>query len=127
MENNTPSAGGPISKLLQSLRNVLASLIDVGQTRLELLTLELQVEVRRAAGLLAIGFFTIFFAGMGSFADMGRPAGFDIVRHETGRRPGQAGTTGGEGAARKTVAFQPQTGKFHGRRRAVQFVHLPFM
>ncbi|MCP5138625.1 MAG: phage holin family protein [Chromatiales bacterium] len=65
MENNTPSAGGPISKLLQSLRNVLASLIDVGQTRLELLTLELQVEVRRAAGLLAIGFFTIFFAGMG--------------------------------------------------------------
>lgn len=34
-------------------------------TRHELLTLELQVEVRRAAGLLAIGFFTIFFAGMG--------------------------------------------------------------
>ncbi|MCL4792147.1 MAG: phage holin family protein [Gammaproteobacteria bacterium] len=45
--------------------NVLASLIDVGQTRLELLTLELQAEVRRAAGLLALGFFTLFFAGMG--------------------------------------------------------------
>ncbi len=65
MENNTSSAGGPISKLLRSISNVLASLIDVGQTRLELLTLELQVEVRRAAGLLAIGFFTMFFAGMG--------------------------------------------------------------
>ena len=44
---------------------MLASLIDVGQTRIELLTLELQAEVRRAAGLLAIGFFTLFFAGMG--------------------------------------------------------------
>ena len=65
MEYSTNSAGGPISKLLRSLGNVVASLIDVGQTRLELLTLELQAEVRRAAGLLAIGFFTLFFAGMG--------------------------------------------------------------
>ena len=65
MENSTGSTGGPISRLLRSLGNVLASLIDVGQTRLELLTLELQAEVRRAAGLLAIGFFTLFFAGMG--------------------------------------------------------------
>jgi len=65
MENHTTPAGGPISKLLRSLGNVLASVIDIGQTRLELLTLELQAEVRRAAGLLAIGFFTLFFAGMG--------------------------------------------------------------
>ena len=65
MENSTSSASGPISKLLRSLGNVLASVIDLGQTRLELLTLELQTEVRRAAGLLAIGFFTLFFAGMG--------------------------------------------------------------
>jgi uncharacterized membrane protein YqjE len=65
MENSTGSTVGPISRLLQSLGNLLASLIDVGQTRLELLTLELQAEVRRAAGLLAIGFFTLFFAGMG--------------------------------------------------------------
>lgn len=65
MENSTGTTGGPISRLLRSLGNVLASLIDVGQTRLELLTLELQAEVRRAAGLLAIGFFTLFFAGMG--------------------------------------------------------------
>jgi uncharacterized membrane protein YqjE len=50
---------------LRSLGNILASLVDVGQTRLELLTLELQAEIRRAAGLLAIGFFTLFFAGMG--------------------------------------------------------------
>jgi uncharacterized membrane protein YqjE len=65
MENSTGSTVGPISRLLRSLGNVLASLIDVGQTRLELLTLELQAEVRRAASLLAIGFFTLFFAGMG--------------------------------------------------------------
>lgn len=65
MQNNTGSTGGLIRKLLQSLGNVLASLIDVGQTRLELLTLELQAEVRRAAALLAIGFFTLFFAGIG--------------------------------------------------------------
>ncbi len=65
MEHSTTSTGGPISKLLRSLGNVLASLVDAGQTRLELLTLELQTEVRRAAGLLAIGFFTLFFAGMG--------------------------------------------------------------
>ena len=65
METSTGSTVGPISRLLRSLGNVLASLIDVGQTRIELLTLELQAEVRRAAGLLAIGFFTLFFAGMG--------------------------------------------------------------
>ena len=65
MENSTGSTVGPISRLLRSLGNVLASLVDVGQTRLELLTLELQAEVRRAASLLAIGFFTLFFAGMG--------------------------------------------------------------
>lgn len=65
MEHSTTSTGGPISKLLRSLSNVLATLIDIGQTRLELLTVELQAEVRRAAGLLAVGFFTLFFAGMG--------------------------------------------------------------
>ncbi|MEZ5561717.1 MAG: phage holin family protein [Gammaproteobacteria bacterium] len=65
MEQGTIPPGGPVSKLLRSLGNVLASLIEVGQTRLELLTLELQAEVRRAAGLLALGFFTLFFAGMG--------------------------------------------------------------
>jgi uncharacterized membrane protein YqjE len=65
MESSTRSTGGPISRLLQSLGNILASLIDVGQTRVELLTLELQAEIRRVAGLLAIGFFTLFFAGMG--------------------------------------------------------------
>lgn len=65
MENSTRSTGGPVSRLLRSLGNILASLVDVGQTRLELLTLELQAEIRRAAGLLAIGFFTLFFAGMG--------------------------------------------------------------
>lgn len=65
MEYSTTPAGGPLSRLLRSLSSVLASLIDVGQTRIELLTLELQAEVRRAAGLLALGFFTLFFAGMG--------------------------------------------------------------
>jgi uncharacterized membrane protein YqjE len=65
MENNSTAAGGPISKLLRSLGNVLASLIDVGQARIELLTVELQAEVRRAAGLLAVGFFTLLFTGMG--------------------------------------------------------------
>ncbi|MBM4220572.1 MAG: hypothetical protein FJ170_01345 [Gammaproteobacteria bacterium] len=65
MENSTRPDVGPISRLLRSLGNILASLVDVGQTRLELLSLELQAEVRRAATLLAIGFFTLFFAGMG--------------------------------------------------------------
>lgn len=65
IEPDPRQPAGPLGKLLGSLANVLASFIEIGRTRLELLTTELQEEVRRTAGLLALAFVALFAAGMG--------------------------------------------------------------
>jgi uncharacterized membrane protein YqjE len=63
--SETPS--GPLSGLLHSLTQVLATLVTMAQTRLELLTTEVQEEVQRAASLLLWAFVALFTAGIGLF------------------------------------------------------------
>ncbi len=58
---------GPLSGLLNSLTQVFSTLVAMAQTRLELLTTELQEEVQRAAGLLLWAFVALFAAGIGLF------------------------------------------------------------
>ena len=42
---------GPIRRLLASTGNLLATVLSIGRTRLELLTVEVQLEIRRTAEL----------------------------------------------------------------------------
>ncbi len=58
---------GPVGGLIGSLKNVLSSLIAMAQTRLELISTELQEEVGRAAVLLLWAFIALFAAGIGLF------------------------------------------------------------
>lgn len=56
---------GQASGLLRSLSQVLATLVTLAQTRLELLTVELQEEVQRAASLAMVGFVALLAAVLG--------------------------------------------------------------
>jgi len=56
---------GPVSGLFRSLTNLLATVVAIAQTRLELLTTELQEEIHRAAGIMLWAFLTLFAAGIG--------------------------------------------------------------
>ncbi len=58
---------GPLSGLLNSLTQVFGTLVAMAQTRLELLTTELQEEIQRAAQLLLWAFVALFAAGIGLF------------------------------------------------------------
>lgn len=58
---------GPLSSLLKSLTGVMATLVAMVQTRLELLTTELQEEIQRAAFVLLWAFVALFAAGIGLF------------------------------------------------------------
>ncbi len=58
---------GPLSSLLASLSQTFATLIAMAQTRLELLTAELQEEIRYAANSLLWAFIALFAAGIGLF------------------------------------------------------------
>ena len=58
---------GPASRLLQSATQVLASVITIAQTRLELLTTELREEIQRAAEVMLWAFVALFSAGIGLF------------------------------------------------------------
>lgn len=60
------NASGPVARLLGSLSGLLASAVDMGRTRLELLATEVQEEIRRTAALLMLGFVALFAAGMAS-------------------------------------------------------------
>ncbi len=55
------------SGLLRSLRHLLATLVELAQTRFELLTTEVQEEIHRAAALLIWGFIALLSAGIGIF------------------------------------------------------------
>jgi len=55
----------PASGLFRSLSNLLATIIAFAQTRLELLTTELQEEIQHAAGMLVWGFIALLSAGVG--------------------------------------------------------------
>jgi len=58
---------GPLGGLLNSLTQVFATLVAMAQTRLELLTTELQEEIQQAAQLLLWAFVALFAAGIGLF------------------------------------------------------------
>jgi uncharacterized membrane protein YqjE len=58
---------GPVNSLFQSVANMLATLVSIAQTRLELLTTELQAEVHRAAEALVLVLVALLAAGMGLF------------------------------------------------------------
>jgi uncharacterized membrane protein YqjE len=64
---NDGAGTGPISALIGSLKNALSTLIAIAQTRLEIVSTELQEEIGRAANLLLWAFVALFAAGMGLF------------------------------------------------------------
>jgi uncharacterized membrane protein YqjE len=57
----------PVAGLLHSLQHFLASVIAIVHTRLELLTTELQEEVRQVGAILLWAFVAAFAAMMGLF------------------------------------------------------------
>lgn len=59
-----PPPGGERGGLFDSARRLLARLLALAQTRLELLTTELSLEVQRAVALLIWAFVALFFAGL---------------------------------------------------------------
>ncbi len=60
-------AARPVAGLFQSLNNFLATFVAIVHTRLELLTTELQEEVRQVGGILLWAFIAAFAAMMGLF------------------------------------------------------------
>lgn len=63
-QERSEPAEGPVGRLLKSAGGFLASLLAIGRTRLELLTVELQLELRRIAGFLVLGFVAVLAAAM---------------------------------------------------------------
>lgn len=61
------SGTGPVSGLIGSLKNAMATLVAIAQTRLEIISLELQEEIGRAASLLLWCFVALLGAGIGLF------------------------------------------------------------
>jgi uncharacterized membrane protein YqjE len=60
-------APGPIAGLFASLAKLLATAIGIAQTRLELLTTELQEEVHRVAEIMVYAVIALLAAGVGLF------------------------------------------------------------
>lgn len=58
---------GPVTSLFQSLASLLATIVSIAHTRLELLTTELQTEVHRAAEVLVLVLVALIAAGVGLF------------------------------------------------------------
>jgi uncharacterized membrane protein YqjE len=56
------------------MRGLVASFLAIGRTRLELLTVEVQLEIRRLAEILVLGAAALFAAGAGLLM-----AGFALV------------------------------------------------
>lgn len=54
---------GPAGRLAGSVRGLLTTLLAIGRTRLELLTVEAQLEIRRLAGVLILGVITVYAIG----------------------------------------------------------------
>lgn len=60
-------ARGPIGGLFRSLAQLLATAVGIAQTRLELLTTELQEEVHRVAEIMVWSAIALLAAGVGLF------------------------------------------------------------
>jgi uncharacterized membrane protein YqjE len=59
-----PASQGGLSGLLTALQNLAASLLAILQTRLELISVEVEEEWLRLAGFLVLGLVCLFCAGM---------------------------------------------------------------
>jgi len=59
------SSWGPFRRIVDSVSGLLATIIGIGRTRLELLTVEVREELQRTAELLAWGFAGLLAAGAG--------------------------------------------------------------
>ena len=66
-EEPADPTGGPIRGLLRSFAKLLATAIAIAQTRLELLSTELQQEVHRAAEIMVWTLVALLAAGIGLF------------------------------------------------------------
>jgi uncharacterized membrane protein YqjE len=66
-QGHDESRAGPVSGLIGSVRNVMATLVAIAQTRLEIISTELQEEIGRAANLLLWAFVALLSAGIGLF------------------------------------------------------------
>ena len=62
-ENDRPR--GPVRQLIASVSGLLATALDIGRTRLELLTIELREEVHRTAEQLVLGLVAVLAAAAG--------------------------------------------------------------
>ncbi len=62
-----PPPRGPISGLFRSLAHFLATAVGIAQTRLELLTTELQEEMHRVAEIMLWATVALLAAGIGLF------------------------------------------------------------
>jgi uncharacterized membrane protein YqjE len=58
---------GPIRGLFRSIANLVATVVAIAQTRLELLTTELQEEMHRVAEILVWTLIALLSAGIGLF------------------------------------------------------------
>ena len=58
---------GPISSLFKSLSNLLATIVAIAHTRVELLTTELQEEIHRVGQIMVWSLVAILSAGIGLF------------------------------------------------------------
>lgn len=59
-----PGSDGPVSSLFKSISNLFATLIAIAQTRLELLTTELQAEVQRSGEIIIWTLVALLSASM---------------------------------------------------------------
>jgi uncharacterized membrane protein YqjE len=64
---NVGPTAGPIGGLFRSLAQLLATAVGIAQTRLELLTTELQEEVHRVAEIMVWSAVALLAAGVGLF------------------------------------------------------------
>lgn len=56
---------GPVRQLIASVSGLMATALDIGRTRLELLTVELREEVHRTAEQLVLGLAAVLAAAAG--------------------------------------------------------------
>lgn len=61
------AAGGPVISLLHSFKQLLATLLSMAHTRLELLATELQADITRMGGTLLWAFAALIALGIGCF------------------------------------------------------------
>jgi uncharacterized membrane protein YqjE len=66
-DDGAGAEGGPVSGLFKSIANLLATVIAIAQTRVELLTTELQEEIHRAAEIMVWTLVGVLAAAMGLF------------------------------------------------------------